>query len=133
MPKMQVFFYQEEDKEVPVLEWLQALLKQDRKGYANCMARIQQLIDLGYELRRPMADFLSDGIYELRVKHVNVQYRILYFFHDRNIAILTHSIVKEGASVPKIHIKKAIERKRLFESNPDFHTFKLEFNHEENE
>ena len=37
--------------------------------------------ELGYELRRPEADLLRDGIYELRVSINHVQYRILYSFH----------------------------------------------------
>ena len=61
---------QDKDGESPVLEWLKTLLKQDRKGYANCIARIQQLASTGYELRPPAADYLRDGIYELRAKHV---------------------------------------------------------------
>ena len=95
MPETQVVFYQEEDGEVPVLEWLKKLLKQDRKGYANCVARISQLASSGHELRRPAADYLRDDIYELRAKHVRVQYRILYFFHGQNVAILTPSLKKK--------------------------------------
>ena len=49
----------------------------------------------GFELRRPMADLLEDGIYELRVRVGKVNYRILYFFHGRNVAILTHAMTKE--------------------------------------
>ena len=64
MPKTRVIFYQDQDGEAPVLEWLKILLKQDRKGYANCVARIQQLASAGYELRRPAADYLRDGVYE---------------------------------------------------------------------
>ncbi|WAN68709.1 hypothetical protein BJP36_40815 [Moorena producens JHB] len=32
MPETRVVFYQEEDGEVPVLEWLTQLLQSDRKG-----------------------------------------------------------------------------------------------------
>ena len=123
MPETHVVFYQEEDGEVPVLEWLTQLLKEDRKGYANCVARIKQLAASGYELRRPGADYLEDGIYELRAKHIHVQYRILYFFHGQNVAILAHAITKEQAAVPSIDLKRAIERKSLFEENPDAHTY----------
>ncbi|MBD2603213.1 type II toxin-antitoxin system RelE/ParE family toxin [Scytonema hofmannii FACHB-248] len=123
MPETHVVFYQDEDGEIPVLEWLKQLLKQDRKGYANCVARIKQLADNGYELRRPAADYLRDDIYELRAKHVRVQYRILYFFHGRNIAILAHAITKEEAAVPDIDIERAIERKRLFVENPETHIY----------
>jgi hypothetical protein len=72
-----IIFYQDELGEAPVLDWLKVLLKKDRKGYANCVARIQQLASSGYELRRPAADYLDNGIYELRAKHIHVQYRIL--------------------------------------------------------
>ena len=123
MPQTQVVFYQETDGEVPVLEWLMQLVKQNRKGYANCVARIGQLAASGYELRRPAADYLSDGIYELRAKHIRVQYRILYFFHGQNVAILAHAITKEEEAVPAIDIERALLRKRLFEENPLAHTY----------
>lgn len=123
MPETQVVFYQETDGEIPVLEWLMQLVKQNRKGYANCVARIQQLAASGYELRRPAADYLTDGIYELRAKHIRVQYRILYFFYDQNVAILAHAITKEEEAVPAIDIQRAIQRKRLFEENPEAHTY----------
>jgi phage-related protein len=123
MAKTKIIFYEDENGEVPVLEWLQALLKQNRKAYANCVTRIQQLADSGHELRRPAADYLQDGIYELRAKHVNVQYRILYFFQGQNIAILAQAIVKEQSAVPKVEIDRALRRKQRFESNPDQHTY----------
>ena len=123
MPETQVVFYQETDGEVPVLEWLTQLVKQNRKGYANCVARIGQLAANGYELRRPAADYLTDGIYELRAKHIRVQYRILYFFYGQNVAILAHAITKEEEAVPAIDIERALRRKRLFEENPEAHTY----------
>lgn len=123
MPETQVVFYQETDGEVPVLEWLTQLVKQNRKGYANCVARIGQLAANGYELRRPAADYLTDGIYELRAKHIRVQYRILYFFSGQNVAILAHAITKEEEAVPAIDIERALRRKRLFEENPEAHTY----------
>ncbi|MBE9227809.1 type II toxin-antitoxin system RelE/ParE family toxin [Phormidium sp. LEGE 05292] len=123
MPETRVVFYQDEKREVPVLEWLKILLKQDRKGYANCVARIQLLVSSGYELRRPIADYLRDGIYELRAKHIRVQYRILYFFHGQNVAILAHAITKEGDEVPDSDIDRAIKRKEQFETSPEAYTY----------
>ena len=68
MPRTQVVFYRDEVGKVPVVEWLQALRRTDRKAYAKCVVRIRRLVELGYELRRPEADFLRDGMYELRAK-----------------------------------------------------------------
>ncbi len=70
MPKTNVVFFQEEDGSVPILEWLDSL---QPKALDKCTVRIERLGELGHELRRPEADFLQDGIYELRVglQHVN--------------------------------------------------------------
>lgn len=86
------------------------LVKQNRKSYANCVARIGQLAANGYELRCPAADYLTNRIYELRAKHVRVQYRILYFFHGQNVAILAHAITNKEEAVPAIDIGRAQER-----------------------
>lgn len=123
MPKTRVIFYQDQDGVAPVLQWLKILLKYDRKGYANCVARIQQLASTGYELRRPTADYLRDGIYELRAKHIQVQYRILYFFSGQNVAILAHAITKDEEQVPDTEIDRAIQRRAQFEANPAVHTY----------
>jgi phage-related protein len=123
VPRTQVVFYQDEQHHAPVLDWLKTLVKKDRKGYANCVARINLLAESGHELRRPAADYLRDGIYELRAKHRQVQYRILYFFHGQNVAILAHAITKEGSLVPNADIDRAVTRKGLFEAHPEIHTY----------
>jgi phage-related protein len=79
--------------------------------------------DLGHELRRPEADYLRDGIYELRVGLRGTNYRMVYFFHGRVAAVLAHGLVKER-EVPPREIEEAIRRKRMFESNPERHTYK---------
>lgn len=110
MPTTEVLFYQEEKDDSPIIKWLRQLRKKDPKGFLNCLARVEQLKMFGYELRRPAADYLDDGIYELRAKHRNVQYRLLYFFHGSNIAVIDHGIIKEQSAVPPIDIKRAKER-----------------------
>ena len=126
MPETRIVFYKEEDGEVPVLEWLKQLSKENKKAYANCVGKINLLESFGYELRRPAVDYLRDNIYELRAKHIHVQYRILYFFHGQNVTILAHAITKEQAVVTDIDIERAIKRKSLFEENPDTHTYQGE-------
>ena len=98
----------------------------------NCLDRIQQLASMGHELRRPLADFLRDGIYELRANHRRVQYRILYFFHGQNIAIVAHAIIKEDSAVPDIEINRAIDRQQLFIANPTTHTYQEETSDDKN-
>jgi len=50
-----------------------------------------------------------------------VHYRILYFFHERNAALLAHALTKEG-KVREIDIERALQRKQRYEKNPAAHT-----------
>src|ERR1700757_5068519 len=121
MPKTTVYFYQESPGDVPVWDWLKDLKKHDRKGFAKCVAKIQRLEVLGHELRRPEADYLEDGIYELRAKKGRVNYRTLYFFHGKTVALLAHALTKEE-DIPLSDLTRAKNRKAAFERNPAAHT-----------
>jgi len=119
MARTRVVFYQEEDRTVPVLDWLDKL---PEKAQLKCLARLERLRDEGHELRRPEADFLRDKIYELRVGLQGINYRMLYFFHGNVAAVVSHGIIKEREVPPK-EIDKAIQRRLKFEGNPKVHTF----------
>ena len=102
---------------MPMLDWLDGLAS---KAVAKCRVRLERLRELGHELRRPEADYLRDGIYELRVAFRGRNYRMLYFFHKDVAAVVSHGLVKERA-VPPVEIERAIERMRRFEKNPRGH------------
>jgi phage-related protein len=105
-----------------LLVWLDTL---PTKAQDKCRVRLERLKELGHEMRRPEADYLRDGIHELRTKHTGVNYRILYFFHRNVAAVVSHGLAKERA-VPPVEIARAIERKRQFERSPDRHTYREE-------
>jgi phage-related protein len=111
--------------DIPVLDWLKELRRSNQRAYETCVAAIQRLEEFGNELRRPLADILRDGIYELRIPKGRVNYRILYFFHGRNLAILGHALTKED-KVPKADIDRAIRRKKAFEADPVKHSYSEE-------
>ena len=119
MPKTRVVLYREEDGTVPFLEWFESL---GQKPQDKCRVRIERLEELGHELRRPEADLLRDGIYELRTRHQPVNYRILYFFHKQEAVVLSHGIMKQEDEVRPQEIDRAIERKKRFARDPTRHT-----------
>ena len=86
------------------------------------MVRIERLAEIGHELRRPEADFLKDGIYELRASYQGVHYRVLYFFHGEQ-AVISHGLVKVGR-VPPRDIEVAIKRRGQFSADPQTHTYR---------
>jgi phage-related protein len=120
VPRTRVVFYKDREGNVPVLEWLDGL---PARIQDKCVVKIERLRELGHELRRPEADLLRNGVYELRVGREGMNYRILYFFHGRVAAVLAHGLTKEQ-EVPVKDIERALERKRLFEQDPDGHTYR---------
>ncbi len=102
------------------MEWFDEL---PAKVQDKCYLRLERLREMGHELRRPEADFLRDGIYELRVSLGGIHHRILYFFHGAVAAVVSHGLVKERL-VSSTEIDHAVERKKRFEANPAKHTYK---------
>ena len=119
MPKTKVVLYREADGSCPFVEWFDEL---PVKVQDKCYPRLEGLREMGHGLRRPEADFLRDGIYELRVSLGGVHHRMLYFFHGATAAVVSHGLVKERVVPPK-EIDRAVERKKRFEANPAKHTY----------
>ena len=118
MAETVVVFFCDDDGSVPSLDWLDGL---NEKLQDKFIVRIERLVECGNELRRPETDYLRDGIYELRVRRMHVNYRLLYFFSKQR-AILSHGITKDGA-VPNKHINLAIDHLRKYEGNPQKYTY----------
>jgi phage-related protein len=108
----------DEDGACPLLVWLDRLPAKVRD---KCIVRIELLAERGHELRRPEADLLRDGIYELRVSFRSVNYRMLYFFHQQT-AVTSHGLTKEK-EVPDKEIELAIRHRELFEKDPAKYTY----------
>jgi len=118
MPRTNIVIYKGEDGAVPLIEWLKS---QTPKVQDKCIALVELLASKGHELRRPYADYLDGGIYELRPTVKHVQYRILYCFVGRNIVLLTNGLVKTK-KIPARQIHKAIEYRDKFVENPQRHS-----------
>jgi phage-related protein len=68
-------------------------------------------------------DYLRDGIYELRVRFGFENYRLLFFFHGGDRVVVTHGITKHSDKVPPQEIEKALSLKRMYEEDPESHTY----------
>ena len=106
-----MILYQEDDGSLPpLLEFLDGLPQAARE---RCLARLALLEAHGHELKRPHSAPLERGIHELRIRFYKVNYRILYFFHERTAAVVSHGIAKEK-EVPKREIQLAVARMEKF-------------------
>ena len=120
MAQTEVFFFRDpKDDAVPLLDWLERL---PAKVQAKCTQRIDRLGELGHELRRPEADFLRDGIYELRASSRSaLPDALLLCWQSRS-----HCLTKER-EVPPHETSLAIERKKKVESDFEQFTFRPEY------
>ncbi len=87
-----------------VEDFVEGLPSKDAK---EVVATIAALRELGNKARRPLADYLEDGIYELRARRFKKQFRVLYTFAGKQTILLLTGFVKKTKSVPVRRIKKA--------------------------
>lgn len=121
MPVTPVVFFQFAEGEVPALESIRVWRRRDPRIAAKALDRIRILGELGHEMRRPLADHLRDGVYELRTSFGHVHYRLLYFFSNQK-AVLACGIVKEG-EVPDAALEMSIRYRSMYEKDADRHTY----------
>lgn len=119
MPEVKVIFYKDDDGSVPIIDWLETIQAKPR---AKCFDWVGRLKTFGHELHRPYADYLRDGVYELRVRMGKVNYRMLYFFYGDQAVVLTHGLTKKK-NIASVEIDKALYFKKKYESDPENHTF----------
>jgi phage-related protein len=103
-----VYYFVDEKGNNPVKEFIKLLPVKER---AKVFAYLVELKNQGHNLHRPMADYLKDGIYELRPK----DNRIFYFFFLKDNAVLVHAIRKKTDKVPEGDLRLCIKRKTLVE------------------
>ena len=99
-----VYYFVDKDGAKPVKEFINSL---SDKEQAKVYAYIIELKKQGNNLRRPMADYLKDGIYELRPK----DNRIFYFFYLRDRAVLIHAIKKHVNKIIESDLRLCLKRK----------------------
>ncbi len=105
-----ILYYIDERGRNPVKEFIHGLsLKEQAKVYAY----IHELARQGHNLRRPMADYLRSGIYELRPKHN----RIFYFFFVDHRIVLVHAIRKDTGRILENDLSLCLKRKQAVESD----------------
>lgn len=121
MPPTELLVFREANGRIPLVDWLDSLPAKHR---AKCLSYMRLLANSGHELRRPAADILGNGIYELRASYNSLNYRILYFFHGRDVVVLSHGITKTR-TVPAAEIERAAARRALVLRDAARHACKL--------
>lgn len=108
----EVEFYETENGKIPVRDFLKSLDKNMRSKAVN---EIELLKNCGNNLREPYSKYISNGIFELRIKFSSDISRIFYFFYVGNKIILTNGFIKKTQKTPQAEIEKAIKYKNDYQ------------------
>jgi len=107
---MNICFFIDKRGRAPVKEFIEELTQDEQ---TKALAYIEELKRQGHNLRRPIADYVKDGVYELRPK----ANRLFFFFFLRENAVLVHAIKKKTDKIPENEVKVCIRRKKFIEQS----------------
>ena len=83
-------------------------MKPHRAKIGRALAALEEL---GCLARRPLADYLQEGLYELRVAVEGQQHRLLYFFQGQEIIVVASAFLKKDSAVPAEELALARRRR----------------------
>ena len=101
MTKFKVIFYEKENGDCPIEEFMNSL---DIKMRAKMIGLLEEK---GIQLREPYSKIIEDGIFEIRCKVGNNISRVLYFFYFEGKIVLTNGFTKKTQKTPIEEIKLA--------------------------
>jgi phage-related protein len=105
---MDIWYFVDDRGRSPIREFIDGLPLDEQ---AKVFAYIDELGKQGYNLRRPLADYVKDGIYELRPK----ANRLFYFFFLKENVVFVHAIKKKTNEIPENDIALSLKRKNHIE------------------
>lgn len=108
----EVEFYETENGKQPAKDFI---LNLDDNMKSKALNEIELLEKYGNTLREPYSKYISEGIFELRIKYSSDISRIFYFFFIGKKIILTNGFIKKTQKTPKQEIEKAIKYKKDYE------------------
>jgi len=103
MSEKRVLFYADAAGRDLVSEGIERLAPRERGKVAAYIALLQRG---GEDLRRPVADYVGDKLYELRPG----AHRVLYFFFLKDNAVLLHLFRKKSNRLPDSERRVALSR-----------------------
>lgn len=101
-------FYRKENGECPVEQFIDSL---NMKLQAKVLRAMSMLRACGNTLREPYSKPLRDGIFELRTSFGSDTVRLLYFFSDGCLVVLTNGFVKKTQKTSQSEIETALSYK----------------------
>lgn len=104
-PILEVNFYETEQGNEPVRQWLQLLSPADKKRIGEDIKTVQ----FGWPLGMPLVKHLDGDIWEVRI-HLSTSIARVLFVLDKNSMILIHGFIKKQQKTLKSDLDLAKDR-----------------------
>ena len=108
----EVEFYEDDKGSSPAYDFVMNM--DNRKLQAKIVGSLEVLADKGSSLREPYSKHLEDGIFELRCRVARDIARLLYFFDEGKVVIVTNGFVKKARKTPSKEIRLAKSRRASY-------------------
>jgi phage-related protein len=108
---MYVFYFVTDAGRSPVKEFSDDL---NIHSYRKFVRTIELLEVSGTRLRCPHVKYIGDSIFELRFECFEGSARVLYFFFNKDTAVLTNGFIKKSNKIPKNEKLLAINRRQIY-------------------
>ena len=104
MHEYNTLFYESADGKIPAKDFLLTL---DYDMRAKMIRTLELLQRNGPSLREPQSKELEDGIFELRARVGTNISRLLYFYDEGQVVLLTNGFIKKTQRTPRKEIELA--------------------------
>lgn len=101
-------FYRDEDGQQPALDYIRSQIRKHRTQIGRALDLLEKS---GHLARRPLVDYVGNDLYELRAPIERHQHRLLYFFHERTIIVVTSGFMKNMDKIPETELARARRRR----------------------
>jgi phage-related protein len=87
----------------------------DTGMHEELLIRLGVLLEKGNECKRPISEFVEDGLFALRAKSKTRQARLMYYFGGNRQIIFVHAFYKATRKISRQDIEIAKRNRRLIE------------------
>lgn len=107
-------YVQLESGNFPFKKFLETLNFEERAEILSYIEELRFRLNNKLNVSFKLSKHLKDGIFELRVKHINRISRSLYFFQSDKRLVFTNGFIKKTNETPNNEIEKAIKYRNIY-------------------
>lgn len=109
-----IVYFKLDSGNCPFIKFLESLTIAERAEILSSIEELRFRLNNKMNTTNKLTKHLRDGIFELRVKHLNRISRSLFFFQYGKKIIFTNGFIKKTEEIPKNEIEKAIKYKNTY-------------------